>query len=199
MAPCFVAMHLCWAGQPQQLGWLQSQICCPPSCQLRPAASYWLSRCLPSLLSSHPALPYQVEESDSRKHLNGSAVDSANVDLEAGMATIQAHAEDSIKAGAGKKGLGREAEARSRPWSPRPESQVGLPAFECLQQTPCDAAWLSHPLKSICRCLPESRQHVVLPVRKGVTPSSSQVYLTADVCPAGQQHGMASCRVRNCP
>ena len=81
-------------------------------------------------------LPCQVEASDSRKHLTGSAVDSANTDLEAGMATIQAQAEDSIKAGVGKKGGGWEAEARIRPWSPRPDAQVGLPAYVCLQHTP---------------------------------------------------------------
>ena len=44
-------------GSASASGMLQPQICCPPSCQLWPAAAHWLSRCLPPLLSSHPALP----------------------------------------------------------------------------------------------------------------------------------------------
>ena len=99
------------------------------------------------------------------------------------MATIQAQAEDTIKAGAAKKGPNWEAEARSRPWSPGPDSQVGLPGHGCLQLTPSDDSacearplapqvglpamsaysrhhatllGLMHTPRSPCRCLPES-------------------------------------------
>ena len=107
LAPCLVAMGCSVLGQLSPSNGIAAipgvtQSCCLPRslCQPWPAASHWLSCCLPCLLTSHTALSCQVEASDSRKHLTGSAVDSANVDLEAGMATIQAQAEDSIKAGA---------------------------------------------------------------------------------------------------
>ena len=152
LAPCFVAKHMWWAGQPQQLGLCNHSFVVHHDACAWPAASLWHSCYVRPLLSSHPAL--QVEASDSRKHLTGSAVDSANIDLEAGMATIQARAEDNIKAGAGKKGAGREAEALSGPWSARPDSQVGLPAYGCSQHTPHDQRVrpgpLAAPLGSAC-------------------------------------------------